>query len=303
MDKVFGMVDEKRSVQVIDLVFEYLCQEAAAAALEPSAVGAARTHGDALVPESRAVRAADREAPFVRARAPAGGLYDLGVDIRFRFRRHRDASFRGGYGGKGAVLAHDKEAVRDTYLRGGERDAVRLPVKGLFHAGDKARELRAAEEFFRYGLRRPAQHRRTVLHDFFHVVQYIRKSARRMLRGIELPPEALAEVLRLATGAFQIIEVGGRYLLEYGAEVRHRHGREPVLLAGIVQVAKEKTHELAAFGEALSPFGRRRRFLLKIRQYLADGFHEISIAPRPFSSTRYSHRASGGAARYPHSRD
>ena len=50
-----------------------------------------------------------------------------------------------------------------------------------------------------------------------------------MFLRIEFVPEFLAEVLRLATDTFQIVEVSGRYLLKDGAKMRHRHRREAVM--------------------------------------------------------------------------
>ena len=63
-----------------------------------------------------------------------------------------------------------------------------------------------------------------------------------MLRRVQLPPKLFAEILRLAANTLQIIEILGRYLLKHRTEVRHRHGRETVLFARIIQVTKEESH-------------------------------------------------------------
>ena len=116
--------------------------------------------------------------------------------------------------------------------------------------------------------------------DFIRVFFFI-KSARRVLRGVEFPPEGLAEALGLAADAFQIIEVFGRNFFKHGTEVRHRHRREPVVFTGIIQMAKKKSHQFAPFGLALLSLRRLRRFFLNVEEHLADGFHVASMeAPR-----------------------
>ena len=82
-----------------------------------------------------------------------------------------------------------------------------------------------------------------------------------MLGWVEFPPEGFAETFRLTAHALQIIEIGGWYLLKHGAKVRHRHRREAVGDAGVVQMAQEEAHQLAAFGKPFPAFGRRSRLL------------------------------------------
>jgi len=55
--------------------------------------------------------------------------------------------------------------------------------------------------------------------------------------------------------------------------MRHRDGREPVLLARIVQMPLEESHQLAPLSLALPPLRRLRNFFLNVGEYFAYGFH------------------------------
>lgn len=102
-----------------------------------------------------------------------------------------------------------------------------------------------------------------------------------MFGWVELPPEGLRETLCLAADTFQIIEVLGRDLFKHRAEVRHGHGREPVLFTRIIKVTKKEAHNLAALGEAFFTLRYFCHLLLELRHHLADGFHVDSIfAPK-----------------------
>ncbi len=96
---------------------------------------------------------------------------------------------------------------------------------------------------------------------------------RLVLRRVQFPPEFFAEVLRLTADAFEVIQILRRDFFQHGAEVRHRHRGEAVLLARIVEVALEEPHQLAPLRLALPPLGRLRRLLLKIRQQFTNGLH------------------------------
>src|SRR3989344_1444077 len=198
------------------------------------------------------------------------------------------------------MLPHNKETIRNADLRRGERDALRITVKRLAHVSNEALELCRTEKFLRHQLRYCAQHRRAILHDFFHLANYTKKSARWMLRRVEFPPKFLAEVLRLTADAFQIIKVSRRDFLQHSAHMRHRHGGESVLLTRIIQMTQEKTHQLAAFGLAFPPSRCRGRLLLNIGEHVTDGFHCIFINS---SATLWKRRVAGGAGRDPRSRD
>jgi len=91
-----------------------------------------------------------------------------------------------------------------------------------------------------------------------------------VLIGIELPPEGLAEILRLATDALQVVEVGSWNLLKYDAQMRHGHGRETVVRARMVQMPEEEAHHLAAFGETFLPLGRGGGPLFVLGKKIAD---------------------------------
>ncbi len=121
-----------------------------------------------------------------------------------------------------------------------------------------------------------------------------------MLRRVELPPKFLAEILRLAADALQIVKVGRRNFLQHGAHMRHRHGGESVLLTRIVQMAQEETHQLAALGLTLPPLRRCGRLLLNIGEHVADGFHFVFINS---SAIPWKHQVAGGAGRDPRNRD
>ncbi len=103
-----------------------------------------------------------------------------------------------------------------------------------------------------------------------------------MLRRVELPPELFTETFRLATDALQIVEVLGRYFLKHRAEVGHRHRCESVLLTGVIQMAEEEAHELAALSLALFSLGRRRRSFLYVGKNVAYGFHAASMEAPSF---------------------
>lgn len=96
-----------------------------------------------------------------------------------------------------------------------------------------------------------------------------------MFGRVQFPPKFLAEVFCLTTDALEIIQVLRRYSLDHSAEVRHRHGGEAVVRARMIQVTKEKAHELATLRLALPSLWRLGRFFLEIGKMLADGLHVI----------------------------
>lgn len=104
-------------------------------------------------------------------------------------------------------------------------------------------------------------------------------SLRWVFVGIEFPPEGFTEIFCLAADAFQIVEIGRRNLLKHHTEVRHGHRCEPVMRSCMIQVSEKEAHHLAPLREPLSPFGRRRRFLLEFWKEVTDGFHGEFIVP------------------------
>lgn len=101
-------------------------------------------------------------------------------------------------------------------------------------------------------------------------MSYLKGIFRHVLFGVDFPPEPLAEILRLAADALQVIEVRGRNLLKNEAHARHGDGRESILCAGVVQVPHKKAHEFAAFGLATLTCLCFCHLLLKLRKIVAN---------------------------------
>lgn len=100
-----------------------------------------------------------------------------------------------------------------------------------------------------------------------------------MLLGIDLPPELLAEVLRLATDGLEVIEVVGRDAFELLADAAHGELRKPVLTAGVIEMALKEAHELATLRLAgLGLFGSGRR------DEVADSLHTLIVAKKALVS-------------------
>jgi len=94
-----------------------------------------------------------------------------------------------------------------------------------------------------------------------------------VLGRVKFVPEFFTKVFCLTADALEIVQILRWYLLQHSAQMRHRHRREAVLLARIIQMPLEEAHQLAALGLALPPLGRLRPFLLKIGENIANGFH------------------------------
>lgn len=214
MEDVLGMVNEEDAIQVINFVFEYLREETARTPLETLSVWVSCNNRDTLVTLRRAVDTADGKASLVCFRPPARCFYNFGVDIDFYFWHNQGSTLviriQGRTllatllaNGHRSILAYDKKPPRDADLWSRERYALGLAVKRLFHIGDKARELCGAEQRPRHRERLLSQHRRAVLHDFFHVLQYNRLACR-MLRRIE--SEQLVVLLpEVCRRSFQVV--------------------------------------------------------------------------------------------------
>lgn len=84
-----------------------------------------------------------------------------------------------------------------------------------------------------------------------------------MFFGIKFVPKFLTEVLSAAAHALQVIQILRRYLFEDGSERGHRERHDAIVFPRVIQVAQEKTHELAALGLP-------RLILFHFRQDVAD---------------------------------
>lgn len=60
-----GMIDEEDSIQMVGLVFEYLCEEPASTALESRTIEISGAKSDAFMPLCGAIDSADRKASFI----------------------------------------------------------------------------------------------------------------------------------------------------------------------------------------------------------------------------------------------
>ena len=94
-----------------------------------------------------------------------------------------------------------------------------------------------------------------------------------MFGWVQFPPELFAEIFRLTADTLQIIEVLSGDFFKHRAEMRHRHRREAVMCARIVQMPEEEAHQFTAFGLALSSFRCLGRLFLNIGKDIANGFH------------------------------
>lgn len=95
-----------------------------------------------------------------------------------------------------------------------------------------------------------------------------------MLLRIHFPPELLAEVLCTATNSFQIIEIVGRDALEDLSHATHGEFRESIGCAGVIEMALEEAHQLAALSLAVHLLS----ILAEVfRKEVSDAFHEVSV--------------------------
>ncbi len=90
-----------------------------------------------------------------------------------------------------------------------------------------------------------------------------------VLLRIYLPPELLAEVLRAATDALEVVEVVSRDSFENLAQATHGELRETVCGARVIKMSLEETHQFAALC-----FTRRLPVLIGSRgQDVRDALH------------------------------
>src|SRR3989344_1372163 len=167
-------------------MLEYLREEAAGSARKASTVWVSGRERYAFVPTRGAVDTAHRETALVGSCALARGLHDFWIDIDLNYRRPCERcalpSLWRRWGRRltsfcewwhvDPVHPHDEDAPRDAHLCRGERHTVGLDIKRHAHVLDERGEFGRAEEFVRHWLGHLAQHRRAVLHDFFHVAHY-----------------------------------------------------------------------------------------------------------------------------------
>ena len=124
--EVLSVVDEKDTVQMINLVLEYLSHESTATSFETRAILAARADSYALVTLRRTIDAVDGETSFFHLCPTTTRLFDLGIDEYFVFRWKRfvrDAFFHGRRWNR-PVLAHDEDTIGDGYLGSSDSDTL-----------------------------------------------------------------------------------------------------------------------------------------------------------------------------------
>ncbi len=145
------MVDEENAVEMVDFVLECLRENASTTALEFIARSITCLYGRLGAALCFSVDVAHRKASFVHGRALLRKLYEIRIDeyaevcrtcwFSFSWRRHH------------AVIADEKDAVRNAHLWRSDSDTIECCIEGVSHVSNDARKRWGAKKLLRNGFR------------------------------------------------------------------------------------------------------------------------------------------------------